>query len=108
MTIAHPLRDDRAPVSASRRCEILVRGLLGPTFLQAFPALTCRRRGRDTLLTGVLEDQAALFGVLHNLEALSLELLELRVYGTRESPEADEDASSDPPRACNPCTAHEQ
>ncbi len=104
MTIAHPLRDDLAPVTASRRCEIHVRGLLGLTVLQAFPALTCRRRGRDTLLTGVVEDQAELFGVLSSLEALGLELVELRVYGTCESPEHDEDASSDPPRASRKMT----
>jgi hypothetical protein len=96
------------PVSASRRCEILVRGLLGPTFLQAFPALTCRRGSRDTLLTGAVADQAQLFGVLHSLEALGLELVELRVYGTRESPEPDEDASSDPPRASRPHTEPDQ
>jgi hypothetical protein len=41
--------------------------------------LTCRRRGGDTLLIGSVEDQAELFGVLHSLEALGLELVELRV-----------------------------
>jgi hypothetical protein len=34
--------------------------------------------GGDTVLTGVLEDRAALFGVLAQIEALGLELLEVR------------------------------
>ena len=32
----------------------------------------------DTLLTGVLADQAALYGVLAEVEALGLELIEVR------------------------------
>ena len=35
-------------------------------------------RGSDTLLTGPLEDRAALFGVLAQIEALGLDLLEVR------------------------------
>jgi hypothetical protein len=35
-------------------------------------------KGRETVLTGVIEDQSALFGVLAQIEALGLELLELR------------------------------
>jgi hypothetical protein len=34
-------------------------------------------RGKDTVLTGVLADQAALYGVLAQIEALGLELIEL-------------------------------
>ena len=104
MTTTHPPRDDAAPMRTSRRCEIRVRGLLGPTFLQAFPTLRSCRRGRDTLLTGAVEDQAELFGVLHGIEALGLELLELRVLGERESHEPGEDASSDPLRRSGPHT----
>jgi len=58
--------------------EILVRGHLGPTLLEAFPTLTAHRRDGDTLLSGPLADQAALYGVLHQIEALGLELLEVR------------------------------
>jgi hypothetical protein len=43
----------------------------------AFPALQAQSRGRDTVLTGPLPDQAALFGVLDQIEALGLELLDL-------------------------------
>ena len=34
--------------------------------------------GGETVLTGLLEDQSAVFGVLAQIEALGLELLELR------------------------------
>jgi hypothetical protein len=61
-----------------RRYEIHVRGSLGPTMMQAFPTLAVSRRGQDTLLSGSLLDQSALYGVIHELEALGLELLEIR------------------------------
>ena len=58
--------------------EIRVRGHLGPKMLRAFPALAAQTRGEDTLLTGCLPDQAAVYGVLARLEAFGLELLEVR------------------------------
>ena len=57
--------------------EISVRGLLSETLLGAFPGLSARERGTETVLTGALPDQAALFGVLGHIEALGLELLEV-------------------------------
>jgi hypothetical protein len=64
---------------SERRCyEIRVRGPIGPTMMQAFPALTATRSGHDTLLTGSLPDQSALYGVINQLEALGLKLLEIR------------------------------
>ena len=61
-----------------RRYEIRVRGPIGPTIMQAFPTLTATRSGHDTLLTGSLPDQSALYGVIHQLEALGLQLIEIR------------------------------
>ena len=61
-----------------KRFEIRVRGQLGPTLLEAFPTLTAHGQGPDTVLSGPLPDQAALYGVLHQIEALGLELLEVR------------------------------
>ena len=60
------------------RYRIRVRGRLGPTMRCAFPALQARASGGDTVLTGPLPDRAALYGVLAQLEALGLELLEVR------------------------------
>src|ERR1700759_5303334 len=58
--------------------EIGVGGLLGDTLLGAFPGLYARADGTDTVLTGLLPDQAALYGVVPLIESLGLELLELR------------------------------
>ncbi|MFE9313090.1 hypothetical protein ACIQCF_36275 [Streptomyces sp. NPDC088353] len=61
--------------------EIRVRGHLSQTFLGAFPGLRAESRGAETLLTGTLPDRAALHGVLAQIEALGLELIELRRCG---------------------------
>ena len=60
------------------RYRICVRGHLGETIRSAFPALQARASGADTVLTGPLPDPAALHGVLAEIEALGLELLEVR------------------------------
>ena len=61
-----------------QRYRICVRGHLGETILAAFPALQARTRGDGTVLTGLFADQAALYGVLAEIEALGLELIEVR------------------------------
>jgi hypothetical protein len=58
--------------------QIRVGGRLGRTMRAAFPDLRAEADGDDTLLTGTLPDQAALHGALARIEALGLELLELR------------------------------
>jgi hypothetical protein len=60
-----------------QRYQIRVRGQLGETVCSAFPALRARADGGDTVLTGVLADQAALYGVLAQAEALGLDLIEV-------------------------------
>jgi hypothetical protein len=58
--------------------EIRVRGHLGATLRRAFPGLQSETQGNDTLLRGAIADQAALHGVLAQVEALGLELIEVR------------------------------
>jgi monoterpene epsilon-lactone hydrolase len=60
------------------RYQFRVSGQLGPTLLSAFPALVAREQGAETVLTGLLPDTAALYGVLAEMEALGLDLLEVR------------------------------
>ena len=60
------------------QCEIRVRGLLGETLLAGFPGLEATQCDGETVLAGELPDQAALFGVLAQIETLGLELLEVR------------------------------
>ena len=84
---AHPPDTDPDRVAAKdtatggrepRRYELRVRGPMGPTIMQAFPTLAASRSGQDTLLTGSLPDQSAVYGVIHQLEALGLQLQEIR------------------------------
>jgi hypothetical protein len=56
---------------------IRINGHLGATVLSAFPAMASRRQGAETVLTGPL-DRSALYGVLAEVEALGLDLLEVR------------------------------
>ena len=60
---------------------IRVKGRLGATALSAFPTMVSDVEGGDTVLTGRLEDRSAVFGVVAQIEALGLELLELRMVG---------------------------
>ena len=53
------------------------------------------KRG-ETVLTGLLEDRSAVFGALAQIEALGLDLLELRQIRARpKSPGSDDDLSPD-------------
>jgi hypothetical protein len=60
------------------QCKIRIRGHLGKTLLAAFPDLDAAQCDGETVLTGTLPDQAALFGVLAQIEAFGLELLEVQ------------------------------
>jgi hypothetical protein len=62
-------------------CEFRIRGRLGRSLLGAFPSLRPEVDGSETVLTGPLPDQAAVHGVLAQIEALGLELLAFRRVG---------------------------
>src|SRR6266487_2697603 len=66
-------RMDPAPA----RYVIRINGHLGATMLSAFPALAPQHHHAHPVLTGLL-DRSALYGVLAEIEALGLDLLELR------------------------------
>jgi hypothetical protein len=59
--------------------------------------MACELRRGETVLTGRLEDRSALFGVIAQIEALGLELVELR-----QSPASGEDGSPGPRRTSTP------
>jgi hypothetical protein len=69
--------------------QIRVSGHLGPTLLTAFPAFVPQQQGAETVLTGLLPDAAALYGVLAEIEALGLDLLELRKVRPQQSGQPD-------------------
>lgn len=56
---------------------IRINGHLGEMMLSAFPAMTPQPDGAATVLTGLL-DRSALYGVLAEIDALGLDLLEIR------------------------------
>jgi hypothetical protein len=69
---------------ASARYMIRINGHLGTTLLSAFPSMAWKRQGPETVLTGVL-DRPALHGVLAEIEAFGLDLLEVRQLGPEAS-----------------------
>jgi hypothetical protein len=61
--------------------------------LSAFPALAPQHHGTHTVLTG-LSDRSALYGVLAEIEALGLDLLEVRqLTPDRKSPGSGDNRS---------------
>jgi hypothetical protein len=72
-----PARDNVVMDWAPALYMIRVDGHLGAMTLSAFPVMTPQRKGTHTVLTGWL-DQSALYGVLAEMEALGLVLLEVR------------------------------
>jgi hypothetical protein len=72
-----PARDDDGMDAAPAPYMIRINGHLGATVLSAFPGLAAQHRGAHTVLTGLL-DRSALYGVLAEIEALGLDLLEIQ------------------------------
>ena len=62
----------------TRHYEITVRGRLSAALIGAFDGLIAAPVAAGTVLRGDIPDQAALFGVLERIDALGLELLEVR------------------------------
>jgi hypothetical protein len=72
-----PALDHSRVDAASARYMIRINGHLGATLLSAFPAMAWKQQGPETVLTGLL-DRPGLYGVLAEIEALGLDLLEIR------------------------------
>jgi hypothetical protein len=87
MRVHLPGSDHDVMVPAPALYTIRINGHLGYMVLSAFPALVPQRHGADTVLTGLL-DRSALYGVLAEMDALGLDLLEVRLLTPGcESPE---------------------
>ena len=86
LTTAHHGRMDLAPA----RYTIRINGHLGAMMLSAFPAMVPQWQGAETVLTGLL-DRSALYGVLAEIDALGLDLIEVRqLEADPGAPESDQ------------------
>jgi hypothetical protein len=76
-----------APGSAPRSrhpLRVLLARPVDPSYRPvAFPSMVSELKGSETVLTGLLADRPALFGVVAHFEALGLDLLELRQIRAR-------------------------
>ena len=84
-----PAPDSSRMDPASARYLIRIKGHLGATLLSAFPTMAWKQQGPETVLTGLL-DRPGLHGVLAEIEAFGLDLLEVRqlTFGAK-SPEGE-------------------
>ena len=64
--------------STEARYEIRIRGRVSNAVLATFDPLESDVERVETILHGPIRDQAELHGLLHRLQALGLELIEVR------------------------------
>jgi len=88
-----PVPDHGFMDTAPALYAIRINGHLGAMMLSAFPAMMPQRDGADTVLTGLL-DRSALYGVLAEIDALGLDLLEIRQLAPECEPPAPNDRRS--------------
>jgi hypothetical protein len=60
------------------RYEIRIKGRVSAAVLQTFAAMESDVEPVETILHGPVRDQAELHGLLHRLQSLGLELIEVR------------------------------
>jgi hypothetical protein len=94
MMRVHPAADYAQGMNGANESEpyeFHVRGELSDVVLTAFAELQATRHQGETVLTGQMPDQAALFGVLDRIQALGIQLIEVRRAQTdseRRGPDA--------------------
>ena len=70
---------------ADTRYEIRIRGRVSAAVLDTFDAMESEVEPVETILHGPVRDQAELHGLLHRLQSLGLELIEVRQVKTGRS-----------------------
>ncbi len=69
--------------------QIRLQGHLGHQWTDWFGGLRITQQGEDTLLTGEIADQAALYGLLKKVRNLGLPLLSVICLGMDNTDESD-------------------
>lgn len=85
--LRHPHSVDGDAVKPSRY-EFRVRGRLGERLLSSFEGFDAEIKPVETILRGSVSDQAALHGILEQIETLGLELVEVRQVDEQPEPVA--------------------
>jgi hypothetical protein len=75
--------------STDARYEIRIRGRVSSAVLATFDPLESDVERVETILHGPVRDQAELHGLLHRLQALGLELIEVRRLPAEHSEDQD-------------------
>jgi hypothetical protein len=57
---------------------VRIKGRLSDSLLAEFGGLTATSEPGETVLHGLVRDQAELYGLLHRIQSLGLELIEVR------------------------------
>ena len=78
--------------------EFRVRGHLDAAAVAELPGLAVREHGDETVLTGVVVDQAALHGVIERLERVGAHLVEVRQRPAETRSGRDPHQTEDPVR----------
>jgi hypothetical protein len=71
--------DDASPMPGSDASyEIRIRGRVSPALLNTFDGMESALEPVETVLHGPVQDQAELHGLIDRIQALGLELIEVR------------------------------
>jgi hypothetical protein len=68
--------------------EIRIKGKVGDPVLASLGNLDVSIRPAETVLRGIIQDQAALHGMLQRIQSLGLELIEIRQVQDPSAPAA--------------------
>src|SRR5215218_2114808 len=78
--------------------RIVVRSELSDRYALAFEGMKMQTKEGETILTGEVKDQPQLFGILHRINSLGLELLSVRALPEDAHPSAERNRE---PKALN-------
>ncbi len=67
--------------------EIHIKGRVSEQLLSVFEGMEASEQSVETVLRGPVADQAALYGLLDRIQALGLELIEVRRVSEPEPPQ---------------------